>query len=132
MWDAITTDDFDEWFAALDDDSKEEIDAAVTVLRTFGPRLGRPHVDTLNGAKFANMKELRVRTRDAAIRIAFAFDPAQRAILLTGGNKAGVNEKRFYRQLIERADLLLASHVTAVEKLKAQARPKPGKSKGKR
>ena len=40
MWDAITTDDFDAWFAALDEESKEEIDAAVTVLRTFGPGSG--------------------------------------------------------------------------------------------
>jgi len=29
-------------------------------LETFGPRAGRPHVDTLKGSKHANMKELRV------------------------------------------------------------------------
>jgi hypothetical protein len=32
-------------------------------LRTFGPSLGRPSVDTLKGSKFPNMKELRVDVR---------------------------------------------------------------------
>jgi len=37
-------------------------------------------------------------------RIAFAFDPDRQAILLVGGDKAGGSEKRFYKQLIARAD----------------------------
>ncbi|HZD53051.1 MAG TPA: type II toxin-antitoxin system RelE/ParE family toxin [Woeseiaceae bacterium] len=36
--------------------------------------------------------------------MAFAFDPGRQAILLVAGNKAGVNERRFYRQLITIAD----------------------------
>ena len=76
--------------------------------------MSRPHADTLNGSRYANMKELRVRTASAQIRIAFAFDPTRQAVLLVGGDKRGVNEKRFYRQLIEKADRLYKAHLDEV------------------
>jgi hypothetical protein len=40
------------------------------------------------------------------MRIALAFDPARLAILLLGGNKSGVSQNRFYKQLIAEADAL--------------------------
>jgi hypothetical protein len=57
------------------------------------------------------MKELRVNTGRLAVRIAFAFDPERKAILLVAGDKRGVSEKRFYRQLIARADALFARYL---------------------
>jgi hypothetical protein len=33
-------------------------------------------------------------------RVAFAFDPDRKAILLVGADKSGGNEKRFYKKLI--------------------------------
>ncbi|UVL64258.1 type II toxin-antitoxin system RelE/ParE family toxin [Pseudomonas sp. B21-032] len=36
--------------------------------------------------------------------MAFAFDPKRRAVILVAGDKAGVSQKRFYRNLIRRAD----------------------------
>jgi hypothetical protein len=33
-------------------------------------------------------------------RVTYAFDPKRNAILLVAGNKSGVSEKRFYKQLI--------------------------------
>jgi hypothetical protein len=53
---------FDEWFGKLNEDAKVEIMAKVELLKLLGPRLGRPHADTLNGSKHANMKELRADT----------------------------------------------------------------------
>lgn len=50
------------------------------------------------------MKELRCNAADGVWRIAFAFDPDRQAILLVGGDKSGGKEKRFYKQLINRAD----------------------------
>jgi len=47
------------------------------------------------------MKELRFKAEGGVWRIAFAFDPEQKAILLVGGDKSGGSEKRFYRQLIK-------------------------------
>src|ERR1700691_617652 len=103
MWHVATTDEFDDWFAELDEDGQAELIAKVELLKLLGPQLSRPHADTLNGSKHANMKELRASTKSCVMRIAFAFDPDRAAILLVGGNKSGVSEKRFYKQLIAKA-----------------------------
>jgi hypothetical protein len=114
MWLIKTTDYFDKWFADLDDEAKVEIIAAVGLLKLLGPQLGRPHADTLNGSKYANMKELRAKTADKVLRIAFAFDPDRSGILLLGGDKSGVSQKRFYKQLIRKADELYTAHLAAL------------------
>jgi hypothetical protein len=112
MWSVATTDEFDTWFADhLGDAEKAEVIAKVELLKLLGPQLSRPHADTLKGAKYANMKELRGKTPGAVLRIAFAFDPNRDAILLVGGSKSGVNEKRFYKTLIARADQLFEQHL---------------------
>jgi hypothetical protein len=115
MWTVETTDVFDEWFAGLDENAQAEIIATVELLKLLGPRLGRPHADTLNGSKYANMKELRASAADQVLRIAFAFDPDRNGILLIGGNKSGVSTKWFYKQLIEKADQLYAAHLAALK-----------------
>ncbi|WP_342453233.1 type II toxin-antitoxin system RelE/ParE family toxin [Jiella mangrovi] len=77
----------------MDEASQDELLARLTVLENFGPNLGRPKVDTLNGSKHANMKELRWRQSDGVWRFAFAFDPRRRAIVLCGGDKAGKSQR---------------------------------------
>ena len=67
------------------------------------------------------MKELRGKTASSVLRVAFAFDPLQKAILLTGGDKSGVSENHFYRQLIARADELYRVHLVKVEQKKETA-----------
>jgi hypothetical protein len=119
MWEVATTDEFDE----LGEDAQIEVIAKVGLLRLLGPQLGRPHADTLNDSKYSNMKELRADTRDQVLRIAYAFDPDRSAILLLGGNKSGVSQNRFYKQLIARADALYGEH------LKKIAARKKGKGK---
>jgi hypothetical protein len=84
-------------------------------LRVFGPSLGRPGVDTLKGSTFTNMKELRVDAEGGVWRVAFAFDPARRAILLTGGNKTGVSKDRFYQALIRIADRRYTQHLLSLK-----------------
>jgi len=111
VWNVATTDEYDRWFDGLSHETVSEIIAVVSLLRQYGPRLSRPHADTLNGSRFANMKELRVRTTAAQIRIAFAFDPDRQAVLLVAGDKGGVNQKRFYSRLIAKADILYAAHL---------------------
>ena len=68
-------------------------------------------MDTLKGSRHANMKELRFDAADGVWRVAFAFDPRRRAILLVAGDKSGVSEKRFYKQLIARADARYEAHL---------------------
>ena len=60
-------------------------------------------MDTLEGSSFPNMKELRFQL-DGLWRFAFAFDPQREAVVLVGGNKSGVNQRKFYRELISIAD----------------------------
>jgi hypothetical protein len=91
------------------------------LLETFGPQLGRPRVDTLKGSSHANMKELRFDADGGVWRIAFAFDPSRRAILLVGGDKSGGSEKRFYTALIRKADSRFDAHL---EKLKKEEKKK--------
>ena len=117
MWPVSTTDVFDEWFQALDEEERAEIEAKVNLLELFGPALGRPHADTLNGSRFANMKELRADVADHTLRIAFAFDTSRAAILLVGGDKRGKPQKPFYRQLIAKADVLYAEHLGTIKKM---------------
>jgi hypothetical protein len=104
-------DAFRSEFANFDTDVKIELRALVKVLMELGPAYGRPRVDTLNGSKFANMKEIRFDVADGVWRVAFAFDPERKAILLVAGDKSGVNEKRFYKRLITVADTRFADHL---------------------
>lgn len=102
---------FDREFDALPTTVQDELLAQAKLLEAFGPALGRPRVDTLNGSRYANMKELRFQADDGVWRVAFAFDPQRKAILLVAGDKSGVNERRFYRQLIKRADARFSMHL---------------------
>jgi hypothetical protein len=99
VWDVEFHRDFDPDFDALPEEVQDEIRAHAGLLEQFGHRLGRPRADTLKGSRHANMKELRFDAADGVWRIAFAFDPKRKAVLLVAGDKSGPSEKRFYRQL---------------------------------
>lgn len=92
--------------------------AAAGLLALHGPTLGRPHADTLAGSKHANMKELRFNAVDGVWRVAFAFDPRRKAILLVAGDKSGVAQARFYKGLIAKADRRFDDHLDALRQAK--------------
>ena len=120
--------DFDPEYESLAEAVQDELLAHLNLLREFGPLLGRPRVDTLDGSKHANMKELRFDAADGVWRFAFAFDPNRCAVIMCGGDKSGVSEKRLYRKLIEKADARFDAHIAAIKK--EQQREK-GKKRGK-
>ncbi len=95
-----------------------EILALARLLQQFGPQLGRPRVDTLNGSRHKNMKELRFGAAGGEWRVAFAFDPRRRAILLVAGDKSGMSERRFYRELIRKADDRFNAHLARQKEAK--------------
>nr|WP_219854509.1 type II toxin-antitoxin system RelE/ParE family toxin [Pseudomonas japonica] len=95
---------------------QEELLAQLRVLERFGPELGRPYVDTLNGSRHANMKELRFKADDGVWRVAFAFDPQRKAVVLIAGDKSGSSEKRFYKVLIKSADDRFRRHLASLKK----------------
>jgi hypothetical protein len=108
---------------------QDELLAHARLLEEFGPRLGRPRADTLNGSKHANMKELRFDADDGVWRVAFAFDSRRKAILLVAGDKSGVSKDRFYKVLIRKADARFDAHL---EHLKKAAKGAAGKRDRKR
>jgi hypothetical protein len=63
-WQVEFHDDFESEFDALPQEVKNELLATAEVLEKFGPQTKRPHVDTLKGSKYGNMKELRFSAFD--------------------------------------------------------------------
>jgi hypothetical protein len=110
-WEIVFGAEFQSEFPNLPQQVQDEALAITGWLKQFGPVLGRPQVDTLAGSQFANMKEMRFDADDGVWRIAFAFDPKRRAILLVAGDKSGGSEKRFYRELIRKADERFSAHL---------------------
>lgn len=125
-WEVLFHKEFEPEFDALPEDVQDEMLALARLLQQFGPQLGRPRADTLNGSRHANMKELRFDAADGVWRVAFAFDPNRNAILLVCGDKSGGSEKRFYRQLIEKADLRFDAHLARVKKEKRKMQKQKG------
>src|SRR5580692_10880940 len=115
-WAVEIADEFKPEFDALGQDVRSEVLALARVLQEFGQQLGRPRVDTLNDSRHANMKELRFSAADGEWRVAFAFDTKRKAILLIAGDKSGVSEKRFYRELIRKADDRFDAHLARLKK----------------
>jgi hypothetical protein len=119
-WVVLFHEAFDPEFERLSEPVQDELLAKAQLLQALGPQLGRPHVDTLKGSDFANMKELRFAADQGVWRVAFAFDPDRQAILLVAGDKSGGGEKRFYRGLIARADARYRQHLEGLGRDRAR------------
>ena len=114
-WEVDLHDEFVPEYRKMHRDVQGELLAKIELLERFGSQLGRPHVDTLHGSRHANMKELRFDAAGGLWRVAFAFDPKRKAILLVAGDKSGLIEKRFYRRLIDKADARFEAHLAKVK-----------------
>ena len=117
-WAVEIGDEFEPEFNDLHEDVRTEVLALSRLLQQFGPHLGRPRVDTLNGSRHANMKELRFSAAGGEWRLAFAFDPKRKAMLLVAGDKSGGSEKKFYKQLIAKADQRFDAHLKRLKQTK--------------
>jgi hypothetical protein len=115
LWAVVFHDDFAREFGSWAEGVQDAILSQLIKLRMFGPSLGRPSVDTLKGSRYPNMKELRLDAEEGAWRVAFAFDPKRRAILLVGGDKSGVSKDRFYSGLIRIADARYGQHLRSID-----------------
>jgi hypothetical protein len=120
VWKVEVAPEFEPELLALDAEIRVELLAQTRVVERFGPTTGRPRVDTLKGSKHANMKELRFDAAGGVWRVAFAFDPERKAMLLVAGDKSGQGERKFYKHLVEVADNRFDAHL---------ARLRPGKKR---
>jgi hypothetical protein len=116
LWIVLFTPRFDAWLQDQEVGLQEKILADLTNLETYGPKLSRPHADTVKGSKHNNMKELRVQYSGRPIRAFFAFDLKRRAIVLCAGDKS--NDKRFYDTMIRTADDEFTAHLAVKEEEK--------------
>ena len=112
-WEVEYTQQFFEWWEGLSEDQRKSVTAAVEYLEERGPALGRPWVDTIKGARHANIKEL--RPRGGNMRILFAFDVRRMAILLLGGDKTG-QWRTWYERMIPIADALYDEHLETLRR----------------
>jgi hypothetical protein len=123
-WTIRFCEEFEAEFLALAASVRIEIAAVMEILEERGPVLGRRWVDTLDGSKHANMKEIRVDADGGVWRIAFAFDPDRDGILLVAGDKSGGSERAFYKRLIKKADKRFDDHLERRKKAKVEAKTK--------
>ena len=115
-WGVDLHDDFVPEYRALHRDVQDELLAHIELLERFGPQLERPRADTLKASRHTNMKELRFEAANGVWRVCFAFGPNRKAIILVGGDKSGVAERRFYRQLIAKADERFDAHLAKIKR----------------
>lgn len=115
MW-TVVLELIEGWLTDLDDDTYDQVIAAIELLQEDGPQLGRPIVDTVKASQYKNMKELRPGSSGRSeIRVLFAFDPKRRAIMLIAGDKSG-NWKKWYRDNVPIADARFAEHLARLKK----------------
>jgi hypothetical protein len=89
-WDVRLLAEVEDRILGLDDDTYDQVAAAIDVLADLGPALGRPLVDRIEASKVHNLKELRAGSRGGSeVRVLFLFDPGRRAVLLVAGDKSG-------------------------------------------
>lgn len=80
-YDVEYTDEFGAWFQDLEESDQNAVAKKVDLLEMIGPALGRPHVDSVEGSRHSNMKELRMSRK--AMRVLFAFDPRRQTTCST-------------------------------------------------
>jgi hypothetical protein len=114
MWDVEATDAFEEWWRTLSEQEQDDVTAVVELLEERGPKLPFPYSSGIEGSRFSHMRELRIQSHGDPIRVFYAFDPRRVAVLLIGGIKTG-KEKRFYKELIPKADKLYEEHLKSLE-----------------
>lgn len=73
--------------------------------------MGRPLVDTLQGATIRNLKELRPGSSGRSeVRLLFVFDPWRQAVFLVAGDKSG-DWSGWYDVAIKAAEVRFARYL---------------------
>jgi hypothetical protein len=127
MGEVVTTDEFAEWFAMLDDDQLKAVDHIVGLLELKGLALGHPYSSALKGTHFP-FRELRSQRYSTALRIVYAYDPHRDAVLIIGGDKAG--NSRFYEEITPKAEKIWKQYLKERGEEEAREKSQVRKSSG--
>jgi hypothetical protein len=103
MAEVVATDEFRDWYRALDDGDARAVARAVDRLEMLGIALPFPSSSAIAGSTYA-LRELRVQSGGRPLRVLYIFDPRRDAVLLVGADKTG--DDRFYQRVIPLAERL--------------------------
>ncbi len=112
----LLSDEFEVWWNTLKEEEPVDVISYVNLLKARGPLLPFPYSSQIKNAKTKHMRELRVKSKGNPIRVLYAFDPNQQALLLIGGNKKG--DERWYKKYIPIADKIYEKHIRELYKEK--------------
>ena len=101
MVEVIGTDEFREWYDAIEDTHAVAVTKVVGLLEQQGVDLGYPYSSDIKGSRYP-FRELRTKSSGRYLRVFYAFDPTRNAVLLLGGDKTG--NSRFYEKFIPKAE----------------------------
>jgi len=104
----IVTEEFREWYEALEDPLADAVYRLVGLLEVRGVTLGHPYSSAIEGSRYP-LRELRADTGGRYLRVFYAFDPQRQAVLLLGGDKTG--DKRFYETYVPKAERLWGEYL---------------------
>lgn len=113
-WEIEYTDEFEVWWAGLNETEQNAVAASVGQLEWLGPALGFPYSSGITTSKHDHLRELRVQHKGQPYRVLYAFDPRRTAILLIGGKKTG--DARWYETFVPLADKLYDQHLEILKK----------------
>lgn len=113
-WAVEFTNEFEQWWADLDEGEQDAVDRTVRLLQSSGPALPFPYSSGVRGTKRHCIRELRIQHQGNPYRVLYAFDPRRVAILLLGGDKCG--DDRWYDVNVPIAECIYQDHLAELQK----------------
>ena len=87
-WEVEFSDEFEAWWLEPDEDEQESIAASVGLLEERGPTLDYPHSSDMKQSRHGRMRELRVQHRWRPIRVFYAWEESELALIPRPENHA--------------------------------------------
>lgn len=112
-WVIVRTPEVRRWLRKLTEKDRLRVEGAIEQLRLEGPTLAPARSKLIKTSRHRNMKEL--RSVGGHLRVLYAFDPHQRAVLLVGGDKAG-DWDGWYPRNVKVADAAWDKHLRSLGK----------------
>jgi hypothetical protein len=90
-------------------------------MRNTGPIWAAPMRISSRAARSCPISRNFVQKTDTHVfRIAYIFDPGRKGLLLTGGDKKGTNQRKFYKDLIKAAEYVYIAWFEKITKEKEE------------
>ena len=112
-WEIEYTDEYNQWWDTLTDQEQDVVRGKVNRLAFYGRSLSAPHSKPLKGLRH-QLYELRGQISRRPLRVFYAFDPRETAIVLIGGDKTG--DRDFYKRYGHIALDLYDAHIARLER----------------